>query len=416
MKLILIIIFNIISIQLFAQTGWIQQNTNTASNITWIQFINTNTGFACGSSGVFLKTSNGGTNWINSVINTSNFKMIQFLDAQTGFVSGDSGIVRTTNQGLNWISVYSGQDGMFSHFTDINNGIKAGNSIGITTNGGINWQNNYGFPPGGITGIYYFNGANIYCSGWDWIMHLGGLYTARINKSVNGGLNWSYQYSSTMDVCCSATQGIYFTDQNTGFAVGYERAANYFYKTTNSGSNWSKQTTPSRMYSTMFVNGNTGWICGELGNVYYTENSGNNFYLQNTNVSVTLRKIFMLNKDTGFAAGDNGTILKTFNGGITGLIQSNSEIPNNFSLSQNYPNPFNPVTKIKFDISGRSASQTLLSVYDLLGHEVARLVNQQLQPGSYAADWDASAYPSGVYYYKLKSGSFTETKKMVLIK
>ncbi len=101
---------------------------------------------------------------------------------------------------------------------------------------------------------------------------------------------------------------------------------------------------------------------------------------------------------------------------ILGVKEVSSEIPENFSLSQNYPNPFNPTTKIKFDIGGTASTETILSVYDVLGHEVAVLVDQQLQPGTYEADWDASAYPSGVYYYKLESGSFTETKKMVLIK
>lgn len=101
---------------------------------------------------------------------------------------------------------------------------------------------------------------------------------------------------------------------------------------------------------------------------------------------------------------------------FVGIVRTSTEIPENFSLSQNYPNPFNPTTKIKFAISSTSVAQTFLYVYDVLGHEVAVLVNQQLQPGSYETDWDASAYPSGVYYYKLESGSYTETKKMVLIK
>ena len=101
---------------------------------------------------------------------------------------------------------------------------------------------------------------------------------------------------------------------------------------------------------------------------------------------------------------------------IIGINQISTGIPERFELSQNYPNPFNPTTKIKFAISGTSAAQTFLSVYDILGHEVAILVNQQLQPGTYEADWDASAYPSGVYYYKLEGDNFIETKKMVLIK
>lgn len=107
---------------------------------------------------------------------------------------------------------------------------------------------------------------------------------------------------------------------------------------------------------------------------------------------------------------------------IVGINQISTEIPEKFTLSQNYPNPFNPVSKIKFSIPlSRGVSEgrgvlTQLSIYDALGREVAVLVNQQLQPGTYEADWDASSYPSGVYYYRLESGDFKETKKMVLIK
>ncbi|MBE2216949.1 MAG: T9SS type A sorting domain-containing protein [Ignavibacteria bacterium] len=101
---------------------------------------------------------------------------------------------------------------------------------------------------------------------------------------------------------------------------------------------------------------------------------------------------------------------------LVGVNQINFEVPEKFQLSQNYPNPFNPITKINFAISGTSVAQTFLSVYDALGREVTSLVNQRLNPGTYEVSWDASAYPSGVYYYKLESGSFTETKKMVLLK
>ncbi len=120
---------------------------------------------------------------------------------------------------------------------------------------------------------------------------------------------------------------------------------------------------------------------------------------------------------SGFDKQLNGCIINGVQyGQMLGLNNISNELPAQYSLSQNYPNPFNPVTKIKFDISGSSETQTLLSVYDVLGREVTVLVNQQLQPGTYEADWDASAYPSGVYFYKLEIGSFTDTKKMVLIK
>ncbi len=99
---------------------------------------------------------------------------------------------------------------------------------------------------------------------------------------------------------------------------------------------------------------------------------------------------------------------------IVGINQISSEVPNEFSLSQNYPNPFNPTTKVKFQIP--NSGFVKLIVYDLLGKEIQTLVNQQLSPGIYEVDFDGSNLPSGVYYYKLESGTFTETKKMVLVK
>jgi hypothetical protein len=105
---------------------------------------------------------------------------------------------------------------------------------------------------------------------------------------------------------------------------------------------------------------------------------------------------------------------------LTGISNISSEIPESFSLSQNYPNPFNPVTNIRFSIPQNETTHRVVStsliVYDALGRETAVLVNQQLQPGTYEVDWEASNFPSGVYYYKLEASSYTETKKMILIK
>jgi hypothetical protein len=91
-----------------------------------------------------------------------------------------------------------------------------------------------------------------------------------------------------------------------------------------------------------------------------------------------------------------------------------SLVPSDFKLNQNYPNPFNPNTKIKFSIPVNS--QTKMSVFDELGREVTRLVDKELNSGVYEVDWDGSGFASGVYYYKLEAGSFTEAHKMLLIK
>jgi hypothetical protein len=116
-----------------------------------------------------------------------------------------------------------------------------------------------------------------------------------------------------------------------------------------------------------------------------------------------------------------GNILKTTTGGEPiGIKRRFSSVPKKFSLSQNYPNPFNPSTRIKFDVALdsrlRGNDNIVLKIYDVLGRETAILVNEGLKPGTYEVEWDGSNYPSGVYFYKLITKSYSETRKMVLIK
>jgi hypothetical protein len=122
-----------------------------------------------------------------------------------------------------------------------------------------------------------------------------------------------------------------------------------------------------------------------------------------------------------YIAGQDNTIIKSTNGGVPiGIVSIKKNIPDHSFLSQNYPNPFNPVTKIKFDIpsfkKGGQGGFVRLIIYDLLGRQVTTLVNEQMKPGTYEVDWDGSNYASGVYFYKLITDEYVETKKMVLIK
>ncbi len=99
---------------------------------------------------------------------------------------------------------------------------------------------------------------------------------------------------------------------------------------------------------------------------------------------------------------------------FTGLNGNAGEIPSEFGLSQNYPNPFNPSTRISFDIA--SESKVSISVFDITGKKVAELVDENMKAGSYEVEWSASKLSSGTYFYRMQAGSFTETKKMILIK
>ncbi|HEX3072767.1 MAG TPA: T9SS type A sorting domain-containing protein [Ignavibacteriales bacterium] len=95
-------------------------------------------------------------------------------------------------------------------------------------------------------------------------------------------------------------------------------------------------------------------------------------------------------------------------------VKDNGAQPDNFSLAQNYPNPFNPETKISFSLpqSGKAS----LKVYDMLGREVAELVNGQMEKGTHSINFNGRSLSSGVYIYRLQAGAFTESKKMILMK
>jgi len=97
-----------------------------------------------------------------------------------------------------------------------------------------------------------------------------------------------------------------------------------------------------------------------------------------------------------------------------GISTISGEVPAKFNLGQNYPNPFNPVTSIKFDVP--AAGNVKLSVFDMLGRETAVLVNGEVNAGVYKAEWNASQFASGVYFYRLEGSGFTKTMKMVLVK
>ncbi|MBK7159407.1 MAG: T9SS type A sorting domain-containing protein [Ignavibacteria bacterium] len=98
----------------------------------------------------------------------------------------------------------------------------------------------------------------------------------------------------------------------------------------------------------------------------------------------------------------------------TGIQNTVNSVPEVYSLSQNYPNPFNPVTQLEFGIS--KLGFVSLKVYDLLGKEVAVLVNEKLSPGIYKATFNGSNFASGVYFVRMESGDFRDIKRMVLIK
>ena len=106
--------------------------------------------------------------------------------------------------------------------------------------------------------------------------------------------------------------------------------------------------------------------------------------------------------------------MRTTNGGLTFTNQEINETPSKYSLGQNYPNPFNSRTVVSFSLP--VDSKISIKVYDLMGREIQTLVNERLQAGTYETTFDGSRLTSGVYFYRLVTDGYSETKRMLLIK
>ncbi len=374
------------------------------------------------------KHATGGQFPVLNKFNKQNKDGVLTSSTDSSWAVGDSGVISfTSNGGANWIQQVSGITGdIFTiDFPDSHNGWAADiqNHLIHTTNAGNNWvlqSNDIGFS----IGTMYFNDP---LNGW-----ASGYYSGSssiIKYTSNGGSNWVVRTPSGNFDTYAYFSRIQFINQNTGWACGTNYNHYSLFRTTNGGVHWDSCTVnpaPSILSGLCFVNPSTGYVCGdEL--IFKTTNGGVNWISQTLPPGTPiLYDIQFANPDTGFAVGQLATILYTTSGGQPiGIKSISSEIPKDFSLSQNYPNPFNPTTKIRFSVpmSGKGLQPLVqIKVYDVTGREIAILVNEQLQPGTYEADWEASNEPSGVYFYKLVIGDntnnrgFTETKKMILVK
>jgi hypothetical protein len=178
----------------------------------------------------------------------------------------------------------------------------------------------------------------------------------------------------------------------------------------------------------------TGWQTITLTTTYhwnYTSNLlmevcfNNSAWTAYSSVNATNVSGMMVGYATDLPSGDGCTAAWTatalpyrvnicINRSPLGIQNEPTVIPNNYSLFQNYPNPFNPVTQINYEIPKKGF--VVLKVFDILGREVANLVNEEKQPGDYIVDFDGSNFASGVYFYKLELNEFTDVKRMVIIK
>ena len=397
---------------IYSQSGWINQISGVTTNLNSVKFVNSQTGWCVGDSGKILKTTNGGLYWNPQSSGFHyNLRALNFPSIDTGYIAGDSGIfLKTINGGNNWFrlnSVMSKINFSSVFFLNNNEGYLGGNYSKLfrTTNGGVDWDS-IDYEGDFIKSIFFIN-IN---KGWI----INGYYvigTEQVKKTFDGGLNWIVQYGT------NTLNKLFFLDSLVGWTVGFGSGPSIF-KTKSGGNIWSPclLCNVGEVSSVFFTDDNKGWLTS-YGSIRSTSNGGSNWInyqnLQNTQMK---HDIVFTDSLTGWVVGDSGTILKTTTGGIlTDFTNFSSEIPEDFSLSQNYPNPFNPKTIINYQCA--IYNDVSLKVFDVLGNEVAELVNEKQNAGSYSVEFDGSGFASGIYFYSLYiDGSLFETKRMVLLK
>lgn len=442
LAMVLVICF--LNNSLIAQGTWINQTNplgfGDQAMLGKVHFLSSTEGWiSCGNGGL-LHTTNAGEVWnfINPFPNDTVGRMsdpavsMSWVGTTHGWVTGGINdetipqgaiIFYTTNGGVNWqkkvLSTTPGDVGFQIQFVDINNGwhisfnfLTQAPTFLRTTDGGNNWT------PFNGAGIFYFvdpnNGYSYYGSGQN-----GSEPPFKILRTTNGGTDWTEQFNDN-------TQGgfnaMHFIDVNNGWVVGNNGKV---LKTNNGGNTWdfvlNTGVNPSeKCKAVFFLDANNGWISSKDGNgfgiIQHTSDGGTSWTTQNTPLNNpqggnAIFSIHFINSQNGWLTGDFGKVAKYT--GITS-VENENVTPEKFILEQNYPNPFNPTTVINWQVP-TDGHQTL-KVFDILGNEVATLVDEFRIAGNYDVTFNANGLSSGVYFYQLKTDVKVSTKQMQILK
>ncbi len=244
--------------------------------------------------------------------------------------------------------------------------------------------------------------------------------TPHIFRTTNGGSSWTditgslpNRFPMDLEVDPQSSQTVYLA------FGGFE--ASHLFKSTDIGTTWADITgtlpdVPTTAIAVDPLNSNIVYVGNDIG-VYISTDGGANWASFSDGlpeaVIVADLKVSPSNRVLRLATHSNGVFDRKLFEPTVGVF-SNATVVHQFRLEQNYPNPFNPTTKINFTVP--RSQFVVLKVYDVLGREVATLVNEQKAPGTFTVTWNASGFPSGIYLYTLATPGVSETRKMLLIK
>jgi len=279
--------------------------------------------------------------------------------------SGFDGVFLSTNNGANWTAVNNGLTGYYV----VSLAVSGINLFAGTSNGGVFLSTNNGTSWTSVNnGLAYIDFTSLAVSGTNVFLGSWGTVGGGVFLSTNNGTSWTV-----------VNNGLTNTDVQS-----------------------------------LAVSGENIFAATYLGGVFRTTNNGTFWIAVNSGLTNTDVRTLAISGTHLYASTYKSGVWRRPLSELISVQSLSNEVPEEFSLEQNYPNPFNPVTKINYEL--RVTNYARLVAYDVMGKEVATLVNEKQSPGAYQVDFDGSSLPSGVYFYRLTAGDFTDTKRMILIR
>lgn len=342
--------------------------------------------------------------------------------------NGDIG--RSTNDGQNFFNIQTGLSGRFNWSTpyiidpqDPTNLFLGSHMLFRTTNRGTSWSAISGDltrGPNGRLGTITCISAGVENS--NRVIYVG-TDDAKLSVTTNGGVNWTDRTGILpnrymTDVICDPRNPAEAYVTLSGFNIDERNTR--IYRTTNYGVSWTNISgnllnVPANSIIVDHMRSGVLFVGTDAG-VYYTTNTGTSWSILGTGLPNA--PVFDINYHAPtqiLVAGTHGRSLYEISlADIPIGIEQNTELAKQYSLKQNYPNPFNPSTTIEFTLP--KADHVQLKLYDITGREVKTLLNRNMAKGSHTYTLDGSDISSGIYFYTMKTNSFTDTKRMVLVK
>lgn len=435
-KMILLFSFICFLASLNVKAQWLAQKSGVTGRLVGAKAVSDDIVWVGGQGGAVLLTTDGGKNWINHPLPDVNLRVtsIEAFDTKTAVAVCISTtntlgffIYRTTDGGATWTKLYDAPKsfGDAIRFFDSKNGIAIGDPdtdrlfywhILLTSDGGATWNRldsaKIPAPYGDKLEQGVSNGMDV-IGNHVWFGTINGgtsTFFPHVYHSSDKGNTW--EAVSVSDL--TYIQGVAFADAKVGYAMELNGKIS---KTTDGGATW-KALSPIATNSMRAIKyrqaSNDIFVVANSGMAYLSQNDGISFDPLAPIITTILRGMTVSpTSNIVWAVGDGGIILK-WDENATDVKTVNNSIPTQFSLSQNFPNPFNPTTLIQYSVP--SESKISLKVYDVLGKEVASLVNETKPVGNYEVVFNAVGLSNGVYFYTLNAGAVSLTKKLIFMK